>query len=220
MNTKENLDLLRHELPPQVKIVAVSKNQPVSRIKEAYDAGQRIFGENRVQELIAKQPLLPSDTEWHLIGHLQTNKVKYIASFVKLIHSVESLRLLLEIDREAERSNRCVDCLLQIYISTDETKFGLDIPEALTLLQSAEYRKLKNVRITGLMGMATFTDDEALIRSEFRLLKNCFDSFSREFFRERPEFKEISMGMSGDYKIAVTEGSTMVRIGTAIFCER
>jgi len=220
MNIRENIDLLLHEIPPATKLVAVSKNQAVSRIQEAYDAGQRIFGENRVQELTAKQPLLTSDIEWHFIGHLQSNKIKYIVSFVKLIHSVDSLKLLVEIDKEAGRLNKIVDCLLQFYISTEDTKFGLDPEEARMLLLSPEYHSMKNIRITGVMGMATFTDDESIVRKEFRFLKDCFDTLSREFFRNEPAFREISMGMSGDYKLAIMEGSTMIRIGTGIFGER
>ncbi len=219
MNIKENLDALRPEIPSNVKLIVVSKMQSLQRIREVYAAGQRRFGENRVQDLIAKQPLLPIDIEWHFIGHLQTNKVKFIAPFVHVIQSIDSLKLLREIDKEALRNNRIIDCMLQIYIATEETKFGLDLTEARNLLASGEFRALHYIRIIGLMGMATYTPDVALIQKEFRTLKVYFDALSKEYFADDPGFTEISTGMSGDYRIAIEEGSTMVRIGSKIFQE-
>lgn len=184
---------------------------------EAYHAGQRMFGENKVQELVAKYEAMPPDIQWHLVGHLQTNKVKYIASFVKLIQSVDSLKLLTVIDKEAQKHNRVIDCLLQVHIATEETKFGLSVDELDELLASAEYRGLKNVRVVGLMGMATFTDNMDQVRMEFRFLAEVFASVKGRYFSSDSAFRELSMGMSGDYKIAVEEGSTMVRIGSNIF---
>jgi pyridoxal phosphate enzyme (YggS family) len=200
-----------------VKLVAVSKTFPVERIAEAYAAGQRVFGENRVQELVPKQEALPKDIEWHLIGTLQSNKIKYIVPFVSLIHSIDSLKLLQAVNKEALKNNRIVDCLLQIYIAKEESKFGLDFEEARTLLNSTSYSDLKNIRITGLMGMATNTKDLNCIRSEFKSLFQFYKELKEGIFKERPYFKERSMGMSADYKIAIDEGSTMVRIGSAIF---
>lgn len=199
------------------RLVAVSKTQPLSRILDIYRQGQRIFGENRPQEMLEKQAALPADIEWHLIGHLQTNKVKSIASFVSLIHSVDSLRLLQEIDKQAIKNNRVVDCLLQFHIAQEETKHGLHEQEAIELLQSAECRALQNIRICGVMGMATFTDDTQQVRSEFRQLKSIFEHLKNRFFTKSPHFREISMGMSGDWRIALEEGSTMLRIGSLIF---
>jgi len=218
-NIRDNLNILSQEIPSSVKLIVVSKMQPVDRILEVYNAGQRRFAENRVQELIVKQPLLPKDIEWHFIGHLQTNKVKFIAPFVHVIQSIDSLKLLLEIDKEANRVDQIIDCMLELFIATEETKFGLDLTEAMNLLASAEFRALRHVRITGLMGMATYTPDVALIRKEFRTLKFYFDSLSKKYFRDDPGFSEISMGMSGDFRIAIEEGSTMVRIGSKIFEE-
>ena len=203
-----------------VTLVAVSKTHPPERILEVYRQGQRIFGENRPQEMLQKRAALPADIEWHLIGHLQTNKVKMVAPFVAMIHSVDSLKLLQEIDRQAARNNRVIDCLLQFHIAREETKFGLDETEARALVAGPEYRQLHNVRLCGVMGMATFTDDETRVRSEFRSLKNIFDRLKKEFFAESPHFRHISMGMSGDWPVAVEEGSTMVRIGSLIFGSR
>lgn len=215
------LTKLLHELSAQnVTLVAVSKTHPPERILEIYHQGQRIFGENRAQEMLEKQATLPADIEWHLIGHLQTNKVKLIAPFVRMIHSVDSLRLLEEIDKQAAKAGRTIDCLLQFHIAQEETKFGLDEAEARALLSSDTFRQMKNVRICGVMGMATFTDDEAQVRREFRLLKRIFEKLKQEFFPQNPHFREISMGMSGDWRIAVEEGSTMVRMGSLIFGER
>lgn len=209
-------EILR-ELPAHVKLIAVSKTVPPEIIMEVYNAGHLTFGENKAQELIGKQPLLPADIQWHFIGHLQTNKVKYIAPFVEMIESVDSLKLLREIDKEASRNQRVVKCLLQFHIASEETKYGLDLDEALQLLNSDDFKTLKNVSIHGVMGMATFTDDETQVRSEFRKLRNIFLSLREQFFKDDPAFREISMGMTDDYKIAIEEGSTMVRIGTGIF---
>ena len=203
-----------------VKLVAVSKTKPVDAILNIYNTGQRIFGENRVQELIEKEAQLPKDIEWHLIGHLQTNKVKYIAPFVQLIHSVDSLKLLKEINKQAAKNERIIDCLLQMHIAEEDTKFGLEQQEVIEILQSEVYQQMKNVRIVGLMGMATFTHNEDQVRQEFRQLKNTFTTLKEQFFKEEDAFKEISMGMSGDYQIAIDEGSTMVRIGSLIFGAR
>jgi pyridoxal phosphate enzyme (YggS family) len=217
MSVRNNLTQLYKEIPPDVKIVAVSKTMPVGIILEAYQAGHRLFGENRSQELITKQPLLPGDIRWHFIGHLQSNKVKYIAPFVEMIESVDSLKLLQEIDKYAEKNNRVIRCLLQFHIATEETKFGLDQEEAEAILKSREFAEMKNISLSGVMGMASFTDDEALIRREFQGLKAVKSHLKNEFFRESPEFCEISMGMTGDFRIAIEEGSTIVRIGTGIF---
>lgn len=203
-----------------VKLVAVSKNHPAEAVKEAYDAGQRVFGENLVQEMVDKQAQLPPDIEWHLIGHLQTNKVKYIAPFVKLIESVDSLKLLKEIDKQAAKNNRVIDCLLQIYIADEDTKFGLQFDEAVELLRADEFAELKHVRIIGLMGIATNNATEKQTQVEFNELKVLFDGLKMSFFRKDNYFKEISMGMSADYKLAIEEGSTMVRIGSNIFGKR
>lgn len=221
MSIKANLSSIKNSFyNPACLLIAVSKTQPSSAILEAYGAGIRDFGENKVQELTAKQVELPADIRWHFIGHLQTNKVKYIAPFVHLIHGVDSLKLLLEIDKQAEKSSRVCSCLMQIHIAQEETKFGLDREELLAIFQNPELRHLKNVRIIGLMGMASFTDDEHQIRSEFRFLKNLFDECKSLQLPENVQLSELSMGMSGDYLIAQEEGSTMVRIGTAIFGER
>jgi hypothetical protein len=217
MNIKENLDALRSEIPSNVKLIVVSKMQSLPSIREVYATGQRRFGENRVQDLIAKQPLLPQDIEWHFIGHLQTNKVKLIVPFVHVIQSVDSLKLLHEINGEALRNDRIINCMLQLYIATEETKFGLDFTEARNLLLSEEFRALQHVHIIGVMGMATYTPDVTLIYKEFRMLKFYFEQLSKEYFPDDPGFSELSMGMSGDYRIAIEQGSTMVRIGSKIF---
>jgi pyridoxal phosphate enzyme (YggS family) len=212
--------ILQELQPTRTRLVAVSKTHPPERVLELYQKGQRVFGENRVQELVPKYEALPQDIEWHLIGHLQTNKVKYIAPFVTCIQSVDSLKLLQEIDKQAARPGRVIDCLLQFHIAEEETKFGLDLAEAETILQSPAFQQLKNTRITGVMGMATFTDDVVQVRREFRFLKSIFEKLKSRYFPEAAYFKEISMGMSGDYRIAVEEGSTLVRIGTLLFGER
>ncbi|HNZ43800.1 MAG TPA: YggS family pyridoxal phosphate-dependent enzyme [Bacteroidales bacterium] len=220
MTIPDKIKSLHQQLPAGVKLVAVSKTQPVDDILAAYDAGQRLFGENKVQEIAEKKALLPSDIQWHMIGHLQTNKVKYIAPFVSLIHSVDSLRLLAEINKEALKNNRVIDCLLEFHIAAEESKFGLTHEKARELLSSDNYNSMKNIRICGVMGMASFVDDEAFVRAEFRLLANIFQQLKSHFFAGKEYFSEISMGMSSDYMIAVEEGSTMVRVGTAIFGER
>ncbi len=221
MSIAENLLKYKNELEPQgVKLIAVSKNNPVEAIQEAYDAGQRVFGENLVQEMVDKQVQLPRDIEWHLIGHLQTNKVKYIAGFVKLIESVDSPKLLKEINKQAAKHNRVIDCLLQIYIADEDTKFGLGFDEAIELLRDEEFQTLKNIRIVGLMGIATNTALEGQTKAEFQELKVLFDGIKVSFFRKEDSFKEISMGMSSDYKLAIEQGSTMVRIGSNIFGKR
>jgi PLP dependent protein len=217
MSINGNLKQLYREIPKGVKIVAVSKTMPVELILEAYRSGHRMFGENRSQELITKQPVLPQDIIWHFIGHLQTNKVKYMAPFVEMIESVDSLKLLEEIDKQAEKYNRRIKCLLQFHIATEETKFGLDLQEAELMLMSREYAEMKNIIICGVMGMASFTEDETLVRQEFRGLKAVKNHLRNKFFMDQPEFCEISMGMTGDYKIAIDEGSTIVRIGSGIF---
>ncbi len=211
-----------HELLSEIsahnaRLVAVSKTQPAARILEIYRQGQRIFGENRPQEMLEKQAALPPDIEWHLIGHLQTNKVKSIAPFVSLIHSVDSLHLLQEIDKQALKNGRVIDCLLQFHIAQEETKFGLSENEALEILQSPEFLALLNVRICGVMGMATFTDDPAQVRREFRQLKTTFENLKSKFFPLAAHFREISMGMSSDWRIALEEGSTLLRIGSLVF---
>jgi PLP dependent protein len=203
-----------------VCLVAVSKTKPIAAIQALYDKGQRDFGENRVQELRDKQAALPKDIRWHLIGHLQTNKVKYIAEWIYMIHSVDSLALLQEINKQALKYNRVILCLLQTYIATEETKFGMDEHEIVALLESEEFGNLKNISISGLMGMATNTDNTDQIHNEFIKLKNIFEQLKSKYFSNNPEFKEISMGMSSDYLIAVDTGSTMVRIGSLLFGER
>lgn len=216
MNIADNLRAIRATLPPHVTLVAISKTKPVETIREAYAAGQRIFGENKVQELVPKHEALPKDIEWHLVGHLQTNKVKYIAPFVSLIHSADSLKLLQEIDKQGQKNNRTIDVLLQIYIAREETKFGLSPEEAQALLASPEFAALQNVRVRGLMGMASNTDNTEQVRREFASLKTFFD----ELKKTRPHFDILSMGMSGDYLLAAEEGSTMVRVGSSIFGSR
>jgi pyridoxal phosphate enzyme (YggS family) len=215
-----NISFLKSKLPSNVKLVAVSKTKPVSDIEIAYNAGQRIFGENRVQELLNKIDLLPSDIQWHLIGHLQTNKVKHIVPYISMIQSVDSLKLLYAIDTEANKINKVIDCLLQIHIASEETKFGFSMCDLSEYLRTEDVMLLKNIRICGVMGMATFTSDTAAVRKEFAFLKKCFQSLKNSYFSSSQDFNEISMGMSGDYEIAVEEGSTMVRIGSLIFGER
>lgn len=203
-----------------VSLVAVSKTHPPERILAVYESGQRVFAENRAQELLEKYEVLPKDIQWHLIGHLQTNKVKYIAPFIAMIHSVDSLRLLEEINKQAGKNNRIIDCLLQFHIAVEETKFGLSEPEACALLDSPLFPKLLNIRICGVMGMASFSDDEHLVRSEFRQLHAIFSRLKQAYFADKPWFREISMGMSGDWEIAIAEGSTMIRVGSLIFGQR
>ncbi|MBW6460314.1 MAG: YggS family pyridoxal phosphate-dependent enzyme [Bacteroidales bacterium] len=204
-------------LPSHVRLVAVSKTILPDVLMEVYRSGHRVFGENRAQELIAKQPLLPADIQWHFIGHLQTNKVKYIAPFVEMIESVDSLKLLKEINKEAAKNERVIKCLLQFHIAKEETKYGLDIQEAEELMAHPDLPSMHNIIISGVMGMATFTEDEGQVRQEFRKLKKIFDDLKDKHFPDNPSFCEISMGMSDDYRIAVEEGSTIVRLGSAIF---
>ncbi|MFC6999796.1 YggS family pyridoxal phosphate-dependent enzyme [Rufibacter roseus] len=221
MSIKESILNFQEKLKgTSCQLIAVSKTHPVELIREAYEAGQRAFGENKVQEMVAKQPELPADVQWHLIGHLQTNKVKYIAPFVHLIQSIDSLKLLKEVNKQAQKNERVIDCLLQFFIAEEESKFGLSLEEAQEMLRSEEYRALENVRICGVMGVATFTEDQAQLKKEFSTLRGYFKTIQEEFFHGAPHFKEISMGMSSDYELAIAEGSTMVRVGSAIFGNR
>ncbi|KLT63662.1 YggS family pyridoxal phosphate-dependent enzyme [Pedobacter sp. BMA] len=221
MSIADNLKKYKSEVESDgVKLIAVSKTQATELIKEAYDAGQRAFGENHVQEMVDKQSQLPNDVEWHMIGHLQSNKVKYIAPFVNLIHGVDSLKLLQEINKQALKNKRIIDCLLQVYIADEDTKFGLGYDEVIELLRSEAYQELKNIRIVGLMAIATNTTNEKQITIEFNELKVFFDGLKDSFFKDSETFSEISTGMSADYKIAIEEGSTMVRIGSSIFGKR
>jgi pyridoxal phosphate enzyme (YggS family) len=222
MSIQQNLLHIKSTLPEHVTLVAVSKTKPVSDLMEAYNAGQRIFGENKIQEMVDKWEQMPKDIEWHMIGHVQTNKVKYMAPFVSLIHGVDSLKLLEEINKQAVKNNRIIDCLLQIYIAEEESKFGLDEEELDALLASTTFKEMKNIRIVGLMGMATFTDNQNQIQKEFTHLKSIFDELidniqRRDALQCISTFKSLSMGMSGDYQLAIACGSTMVRIGSSIF---
>lgn len=216
----EALNTLKAEIPDEVTLVAVSKTKPAEDLQIAYDTGQRIFGENKVQELTEKYEVLPKDIEWHFIGHLQSNKVKYIAPFVSTIHAVDSLKLLKEINKQAKKNDRVISCLLQFHIADEESKFGLNLEEAQQILSSNEFVELQNISIVGVMGMATFTDDEEQIREEFRTLENYFHVVKSHFFKYNDAFRHLSMGMSGDYKIAIEEGSTMIRLGSSIFGSR
>jgi len=204
-------------LPPQVKLVIVSKMRTVEQIKLLYEAGHRVFGENRPQELKAKYEMLPKDIEWHFIGHLQTNKIKYIAPFVAVIHSIDSFSLLQEVNRYAKKHNRIIPCLLQFFIAQETTKYGFSYEECCKMLDNPVFAELKNIHLSGVMGMATFTDDKLLIRKEFKTLHKYFSLLKAQYFSNHTEFKEISMGMSEDYEIAIEERSTIVRIGSAIF---
>jgi pyridoxal phosphate enzyme (YggS family) len=216
---KDNLHKIKSSLPKEVTLIAVTKTHPPEKLMEVYNAGHKIFGENKVQEMCDKYEILPKDIQWHLIGHLQSNKVKYIAPFVSLIHSVDSMKLLQEINKQAVKNNRIIDCLLQIYIADEDTKFGLSFEEAETLISSEDLKQLKNIRITGFMGMASNTDDQAQIRTEFRSLKQFFDKHSSQLTFNF-SLLTISMGMSSDYPIAIEEGSTMIRVGSSIFGSR
>ena len=216
MKISENIKRYKAELGENVTLVAISKTKPASELKEAYEAGQRVFGENKIQEMTDKWEALPKDIQWHMVGHVQRNKVKYMAPFVSLIHAVDSLKLLKEINKEAEKNERVISCLLQVKIAEEESKFGLDADETKELLASEEFNNLKHIQVKGLMGMATYSDDEAKVRGEFDYLKSVFDDLKKR----HSEFEVLSMGMSGDYKIALTCGSNMVRIGSAIFGER
>ena len=220
MSIADNIDLIKSNLPDHVRLIAVSKTKPAELILEAYNHGQRAFGENKVQEMADKHEELPKDIEWHFIGHLQSNKIKYMVTFVHLIHGVDSFKLLKAINLEAKKVDRIIPCLLQFHIAEEETKFGLSIEEAIEMLNSDEFKSMKNIQISGVMGMATYTDNETQIRKEFACLKTYFNTLKMNYFEANTEFKVISMGMSGDYLLAIAEGSTMVRIGSNIFGER
>jgi PLP dependent protein len=221
MSIAANISKIKGETErANVRLIAVSKTKTVEDVMEAYATGQRVFGENLVQELVDKYEKLPKDIEWHLIGHLQTNKVKLVAPFIKLIQSVDSLKLLQEINKQALKNKRVIDCLLQIYIADEDTKFGLDFDEAIDLLRSEEFSELKNIRITGVMGIATNTENPKLIKEEFYELKTLFKGLKETYFKNADSFKEISMGMSSDYKIAIEQGSTMIRLGSTLFGKR
>jgi PLP dependent protein len=220
MSIADNLKRIEQEIPNNVKIIAVSKTHPKEMIQEVYDFGHRIFGENKAQEMMEKYEALPKDIQWHMIGHLQTNKVKYIAPFVSMIHSVDSLKLLKEIDKEAIKNNRVIDYLLQIDIANEDTKFGMLEKEAMELLSSEDFAQLNNIRICGVMGIGSITEDINQTRQEFKNLKATFLTLKEKFFKNEDYFTEISMGMSSDYDIAIDEGSTIVRIGSLIFGQR
>ncbi|WP_282116479.1 YggS family pyridoxal phosphate-dependent enzyme [Cellulophaga baltica] len=216
MSIANNLEKIKATLPDTVTLVAVSKTKPIADLKEAYEVGQRIFGENKIQEMTQKWEELPKDIQWHMIGHVQTNKVKYMAAYVNLIHGVDSFKLLKEINKQAKKNNRIIDCLLQIHIAEEDTKFGLDKEELLSILESDTFKALENIKIKGLMGMATFTDNEQQVRREFKSLKSLYDVATTKL----TGLDTLSMGMSGDYHSAIEEGSTMVRIGSSIFGSR
>jgi pyridoxal phosphate enzyme (YggS family) len=221
MSIADNIRVLKNETRPiNVSLIAVSKTKPAEEVLEAYTAGQRMFGENMVQELVEKYETLPKDIEWHLIGHLQSNKVKYIAPFISMIQSVDSLKLLQEIDKQAQKNSRVINCLLQVYIADEETKFGLDFDEVIELLRSDGFTALKHVKIKGLMGIATNTDNEKQLKEEFYELKVFFDGIKKSFFNKDAGFDTLSMGMSSDYRVAIQQGSTMVRLGSTIFGQR
>ena len=220
MSVKENLAQVKRHIPKDVGLIVVSKTMPVEKLQEVYNYGERDFGENKVQEMCQKQELLPPDIRWHLIGHLQTNKVKFIAPFVHMIHSVDSLKLLEEINRQGARNHRIIPCLLQFHIAEEETKFGLNEIEAISLLRYLQHEEYAFVRIRGIMGMATFTENTEQIRREFRHLKEIFNRLKSEFYPNDPDFRHISMGMSDDFETGIAEGATLVRIGTRIFGQR
>jgi len=219
MSVALQIEKIKKEIPSHVKLIAVSKTKPISLLQEAYDAGQRNFGENKIQEMTEKWENLPKDICWHMIGHVQSNKVKYMAPYVGLIHGVDSLKLLLEINKQAKKNNRVIDCLLQIYIAEEESKFGLNQEELLEILNHVEFHNWKNIKIVGLMGMASFTEDKTQIQKEFCTLKELFDMIKSKF-TDLNDFEILSMGMSGDYEIAIENGSNMVRIGSKIFGSR
>jgi len=216
-STIDNLKKIKSTISTNIKLVVVSKTRTIEDILEIYNNGHKIFGENKVQEIAAKYPLLPKNIEWHFIGHLQTNKVKYIASYINMIHSIDSLRLLQQINKQAIKNNRIIDCLFEILISNDITKYGLHYEDVVAVIENPSFKELHNIRIKGVMGMASLTDDKQLIRQEFKHLKHYFDSLKNKYFADDTEFSEISMGMSNDYLIAIEEGATIIRIGTAIF---
>lgn len=217
---KSQLSVIKSQLPQGVQLIAVSKTKPVEDLQEAYDAGQRLFGENKALEMRDKHQVLPDDIQWHFIGHLQTNKIKYIIPFVSLIHSIDSLPLLAAVNHEAEKHQRVVDCLLQFHIATEETKFGFTLEEAQEMLSGSDFATFANVRIVGVMGMATNTENKEQVRSEFRHLHDIFQTIRDQYFADKAYYKECSMGMSGDYPIAMEEGATLVRVGSAIFGAR
>ena len=219
MSIKDNLNKIQSSIPEHVTLVAVSKTKPVSDLMQAYDAGQRIFGENKIQEMAEKYQDMPKDIKWHMIGHVQRNKVKYMAEFVDLVHGVDSLKLLKEIDKQAKKYNRIINCLLQIKIAEEDSKFGMSADDASILLQSDQFSELKHINITGLMGMATFTDNMQQVESEFNFLKTTFDRL-KPYHSDNCNLETISMGMSGDYQLAINCGSTMVRVGSSIFGAR
>lgn len=220
MSVAQNLEFIKKNIPENVTLVCVSKFHPETAIMEAYDAGERVFGESRVQELTEKYNHLPKDIHWHFIGHLQTNKVKYIAPFVSLIHGVDSFKLLAEINKQAEKINRKINCLLQVHIATEESKFGFSAEELMELFESKNIRSLEFINVRGLMAMATFTDNQEQIKNEFLGLKKLFEMIKENYEVNNSDFSEISMGMSDDYKLAIQAGSTMVRIGSSIFGHR
>lgn len=220
MSVAEQITRLQKELPEGVNLLAISKYQPIEALQEAYDAGQRMFGENHIQEMAAKAAALPKDIQWHFTGHVQTNKIKYMAPFVNLIHAVDSFRLLREIDKHAAKHERCIDCLLQIHIAQEDTKYGLSVDECRHLLSEEPWRELQHVRITGLMAMGSNTDDMEQVRSEFKQIKILFDELKEKYFPDEPSFCQLSEGMTDDYPIAIEEGSNIVRIGSMIFGER
>jgi pyridoxal phosphate enzyme (YggS family) len=219
MSIAENLLSIKNNLPEHVALVAVSKTKPIEDLMKAYDAGQRIFGENKIQEMEGKWEQMPKDIQWHMIGHVQTNKVKFMAPFVSLIHGVDSFKLLKEVNKQALKNDRIIDCLLQMHIAEEETKFGLDDDELNSILASSTFREMKNIRITGLMGMATFTDNQDQVKKEFSHLKSIYDKLQSQKI-ENCQLNTLSMGMSGDYKLAIECGTTMVRIGSSIFGTR
>ncbi len=220
MSIAQNIQALHSSLPQGVSLLAISKYQPIEALQEAYDAGQRMFGENHILEMAAKAGVLPKDIEWHFTGHVQTNKIKYMAPFVNLIHAVDSYRLLREIDKHAAKHNRRIDCLLQIHIAQEDTKYGLTIDECRTLLATEPWRELQHIRITGLMAMGSNTDDMEQVRGEFKQMKMLFDELKSTYFTDAPYFCHLSEGMTDDYPIAIEEGSTIVRIGSKIFGDR
>ena len=220
MSIASNIRNFNQLVPGHVTVIAVSKTKTVEEIKEAYDEGQRIFGENKVQDLVEKHTLLPKDIKWHFVGHLQSNKVKYLAPFVSLVHSIDSIKLLQVINKEALKNKRIISCLLQVHIAQEESKFGLNEEEIRNILESESFKSFENVQIAGLMGMATYTDNEKQVRNEFKNLKDLFGLLKNVYFKGSDHFREISMGMSGDYSMAIEEGSTMIRIGTLIFGAR
>ncbi|MBN1252724.1 MAG: YggS family pyridoxal phosphate-dependent enzyme [Bacteroidales bacterium] len=220
MSVKKNIDEILNNLPEQVKLVAVSKTKPNELILEAYNNGYKVFGENKVQEISRKYEELPKDIEWHMIGHLQSNKVKYIAPFVSLIHAVDSFKLLKTINNEALKNNRTINFLFQMHIAKEESKFGFSFEEIEKIIQSSEFKELKNVNLIGFMGMATNTDNGKTIKDEFKYINDCLKTTKQKYFKDKDDFKELSIGMSGDYKIAIEQGSTIIRLGSIIFGER